>query len=453
MGGTFTSMNKIRPDTYINFVAVPQQSDGLSNRGVVTFATNLDWGASNTLIELYSTDLTDGSSFSKVGLTAYSGSASQIFREALRGCAKALVWRLNGNGIQATATDKSGLSATALYSGVLGNSIAITSTQKGTTNVFDISTVVNGEVMDTQTIATYDQLVSNDWVTFSSDIGKAAKSIAGMQLSGGVNGTPTVGSSGTIFTPYFTALQSNTQWNTLAALDVTATDTSISNEAAALVTYMRETKGIKVQAVVLNFPQANYEGIISISQGYTTDSESIQPTIFAATIAGLTAGAEPNQSLTNYVIPSATGIINPMTDDQINTALANGQMVIAQRQDGQIAIVQDINTLYLVPTNKNSDWQKNRIIRTLDDIATFCQITGIQRYIGMISNDDTGRNLLKSEIIAHLNQLVAIECIQSFDSSKDIVISQGDEINDVVIQLWIQPIDAVEKIYITVNVT
>ena len=43
-GGTFTTMNKKLPGTYINFVSASKASANLSDRGYVTMPLELNWG-------------------------------------------------------------------------------------------------------------------------------------------------------------------------------------------------------------------------------------------------------------------------------------------------------------------------------------------------------------------------------------------------------------------------
>jgi len=65
-GGTFQSQNKVRAGAYINFESVPKPMTKVGTRGVGTLPVPLSWGPQ--LIELYSTDLTDGSALAKIGL-------------------------------------------------------------------------------------------------------------------------------------------------------------------------------------------------------------------------------------------------------------------------------------------------------------------------------------------------------------------------------------------------
>ena len=65
---------------------------------------------------------------------------------------------------------------------------------------------------------------------------------------------------------------------------------------------------------------------------------------------------------------------------------------------------------------------------------------------------DNGRNLFKADIIDYLNKLQNMAAVQNFDSTTDIEVLAGEAIDAVVVNLAIQPVDAMEKLYMTVNV-
>ena len=93
-GGTFIAQNKIRPGAYLNFKSVGTPDAKVGARGIVTFATELDWGAEGKLIELYSSDMTSGDSLAKVGFTAFDKS-SKLANLALSNAYLLKLYRLN----------------------------------------------------------------------------------------------------------------------------------------------------------------------------------------------------------------------------------------------------------------------------------------------------------------------------------------------------------------------
>ena len=75
-----------------------------------------------------------------------------------------------------------------------------------------------------------------------------------------------------------------------------------------------------------------------------------------------------------------------------------------------------------------------------------------QYYIGKVDNNDTGRNLLKGWIVGYLNEMQANNGIQNFDA-EDVTIEPGTAIDSVLVYAAIQPVDSVEKVYLSVTVT
>lgn len=439
-GGTFKSQNKTRPGAYINFKGVAKPLSSLGTRGIVTMPVAMSWGAEVT--ELLSTDLIDGKSLPKIGYTAFE-EQSQIFREALKNAYKAIIYRLDTGGTKATAA-LTPLTATAKYAGVVGNEIAVSVVANG--DKFDVITLFRGIERNRQTVKTVAELVSNDYVVFTGTGNVVAN--AGVTLAGGTNGTV----SEATYATYLNVVKAY-KWNTMGIpQDVPAVNPNI----ITFITNMRENLGKKVQAVLYD-ADADYEGIITVNQGYKTNTETVSPTSFVAYIAGLTAGSDVDASNTYHAINGAVSIVypegvTPYGDEEIEEALKAGKMVLSTRQDGVIVIEQDINTLHTFTPDKGYAFSKNRVIRTLDEINNSIALLFERSYIGKVDNNDDGRNIFKSDVISYLNMLQGISAIQNFDSTTDIQIYAGEAIDAVVADLAIQPVDSMEKLYMTVMV-
>ena len=439
-GGTFKSQNKIRPGAYINFKGVAKPLSSLGTRGVVTMPVAMSWGAEVT--ELLSTDLIDGKSLPKIGYTAFD-EQSQIFREALKHAYKAIIYRLDTGGTKASAT-LTPLTATAKYAGIVGNEIAVSVVANG--DKFDVITLFRGIERDRQTVTTVEELVPNDYVVFSGTGNLVAN--AGVTLTGGENGTVNEATYAT----YLNVIKAY-KWNTMG---IPQNVPAVNPNIITFITNMRENLGKKVQAVLYN-ADADYEGIITVNQGYKTTDETVSPTTFVAYVAGLTAGSDVGVSNTYHVIDGAVSIVypegvTPYGEEEIEEALKAGKMVLSTRQDGAIVIEQDINTLHTFTPDKGYAFSKNRVIRTLDEINNSIALLFERSYIGKVDNDDDGRNIFKSDVINYLNMLQSISAIKNFDSATDIQVYAGEAIDAVVVDLAIQPVDSMEKLYMTVTV-
>lgn len=437
-GGTWIVQNKVRPGAYLNFIPVVVPEVTLADRGIATMPLVMDWGPEGQVIEVLSPDLVDGKSLAKIGYTA-ANAESLLFRLCLNHCYKLLAYRINSGGDKATAT-LGNLVVTAKYSGLRGNDISVAVVENDSD--FDVVTYLDGVEKDRQTVAAIADLTANDWAAFRGT-GALAASVA-TALVDGTNGTIGVNA----YTTYFEAMKTQS-WQVMG---IPSSDATLPPLLKAYIIDLRDNKGKKVQGVAYNYA-ADYEGIISSKQGYKTATETISAVNFVAWVTGASALAKANESNTYKLIDGATEIISPMTDDEIVEALKAGWYVISKRTDGKIIIEQDINTLVTFTAGqKNKVFRKNRVMRTLDDIGT--KITNIFEtgYIGKMNNSAAGRDLFKSDIIKYCQALQAESAIQSFDSQNDISIAQGSDIDSVFVGLNIQPVDSMEKLYMTVEV-
>ena len=117
-----------------------------------------------------------------------------------------------------------------------------------------------------------------------------------------------------------------------------------------------------------------------------------------------------------------------------------------------VTAVYDINSLTTVTVEKGKMFTKNRVIRTLDNIAN--DITSIfeSNYVGKVSNNEDGRSILKAALVDYFNSLQNMGAVQNFETD-DVTVTAGTDSDAVIVTAAIQPVDSVEKIYITVNLS
>lgn len=439
-GGTWLSQNKVRPGAYINFKAVAKSSMTIGDRGIVAIGLPLSWGSEDSLIEVLSSDMLDGSSKKKVGFTAFD-SESKLLAGALNYCYKALVYRMNKGGVKASVT-LGNLVATAKYTGTFGNKILV-SIVENTNGTFNVITYVDGSVVDTQNISTINELENNDYVDFSGEGELVAN--AGTALSGGTDGTTT---ESTAYPAMFTLLKM-ARWQTLAC---TSSEITIKANVQTFIKTMREDEGRYVQAVVADYDGADYEGIINSISGAVIDKITFSKEDFVAIVAGMTAGANVNESNTAKEITGATSIIGELDDSGIKEALKSGKFLISTSASGKIKVEQDINSLHTYSSDRNYNFSKNRVIRTFDEIGTSTEITWEDSYMGKVDNNAIGRGIFKSDLIAYGKEMQRINAIQDFAGADDITIAQGNDLDSVIVKWSVKPVDSMEKLYMTINV-
>jgi hypothetical protein len=446
-GGTWTSQNKVRPGAYINFKAVEKSSMTVGDRGIVAIGLPLSWGENGKMIEVLSSDLLDGSSQKLVGFDAFSDD-SKILRGALSYAYKALVYRTNSGGLKAKATI-GGLLVTAKCNGTFGNSIIIAVSQDSSTSVYTVITYVNGVQADKQTASKIADLESNDYVEFAEDTSGGAESgfspTAGAALSGGTDGVEEIS---TAYPAMFKLLKMS-NWQTLACL---TSDTSIKSNVVSFIEQERDDEGKYVQAVVADYDGADSEGIINSVCGAVIDGVTWTKEEFVAIVAGMTAGANFNESNTAKTITGATSIVDELTDSEIKEALSKGKFVLSTSTSGNIKVEQDINSLHTYSSDRNYNFSKNRVLRTLDEIGTTTKTTWEDTYMGKVDNNETGRALFKADLTQYGNELQRLAGIQEFDGSTDIEISQGNDLDSVLVTWAVKPVDSMEKLYLTCNV-
>ena len=443
-GGVWLSQNKTRPGAYINFKAVQKSSMTVGDRGIVAIGLPLNWGAEGKLIEVLSSDLLDGTSQKLVGFTAFDAE-SKLLAGVLKYCYKALVYRMNTGGVKASVTIK-GLIATAKYAGTYGNNIIITITHDSITELYSVITYVKGSVVDTQKVATISELDSNDYVDFSENTEETGwEQTAGTALTGGTDG---IVETSTAYPAMFSLLKM-AKWQCYACI---SDNSQIKANVVSFIQQLREDEGRYVQGVVADYNGADYEGIINNVCGAVIDNVSFSKEEFVTYVAGMTAGANFNESNTGKAIAGATSIIGELTDAEIKAGLQAGKFILSTSTSGKIKVEQDINSLHTYTRDKNYNFSKNRVLRTLDEIGTTTVQTWEDSYMGKIDNNATGRGLFKADLIKYGNELQRLAGIQEFAGADDITIAQGNDLDSVLVYWHVKPVDSMEKLYMTVNV-
>ncbi|WP_315117770.1 phage tail sheath family protein [uncultured Clostridium sp.] len=435
-GGTWNKQNKIRPGAYINFKSKEKDSYIIGERGIVTMPLSLQWGPEKQVVEIGA----DDDLFDLIGIDITEESALLI-KEALKRANKLLLCRIN-TGTKATTTIE-GLTVTAKYTGTKGNSIKIIIQNNiDDESSFDVITMLGNTQVDKQIgVKSIENLNSNPFVEFKGT--GELKATAGITLSGADDGTVT----NEDYINYLSEIELY-DFNTMA---ISTKDSSIKAIVTNFIKRLREQEGKKVQCVLENYPEADYEGIISVKNGVIlNDMTVISSEKAVAFVAGATAGANINQSLTYSTYDGAIDVDTRYTNKEIETALKNGEIVFITN-NGKAIIEQDINTLKTFTEDKNNDFRKNRVIRVLDGIGNDIKALYENSYIGKASNNEDGRNLFKKDIIKHLETLQGIGAIENV-ATEDVVILQGEDKDSILAKVGIQSIDSMEKLYMNVEV-
>ena len=461
-GGTWQSQNKVRPGAYINVVGVPKPLGSIGDRGIVAIPMELGWGEKITRLSV--NEFLTGGGLYKIGANYTDDSeVARQLRLVFQGAASVVIRRIDADATKASANVLK-TRVTAKHGGAFGNNISVTVSLKTetiegvpvTTGV-TLETYVGGVFKGKATCTNESTIasdLSNDWIDVD---GRFVDFNAGTyQLSGGANGTADS------WTNIFADLEQE-NWNTLA---FPATASIDKDAAVTFIRSMRDGNGIKVQAVLTECSGTDsngytftsyapdYEGVYVCKQGYRlSDGTVISPIDEVFMLAGMIAGATITQSLTGSIIPNAIEVLhNPKTNEGFIEAINDGKLVLSKRRDGAIVIEYDINSFTSLTAKKGKVFTKGRPMRVLDNICNDVKSLWDNTYLGKVSNNDDGRGIFKADIIKYMNDLQKMEAVQNFDPDSDLEVIAGDDSDSVVVNLWVQPVDSMEKLYMTIPV-
>ncbi|PRS24212.1 phage tail sheath family protein [Bacillus safensis] len=445
-GGTFTpGTEKKRPGIYFNFKTTAQQRITLGDRGTVALPITMSWGEPKTFISISGIEDLN----KKVGLNIDDKSLL-LFREAKKKAQTVLLYRLN-EGEPAKAQISENFNVLANYGGQKGNEVTIQITE----NVLDSSkrdvvTYVGTDIVDKQVVTDVKELKQNKYVSFSGE-GEVTIT-AGVTLSGGKNGVPSVAD----YTAFLE--EAETEYFDVIALP-NNTSEQLKATFVAFIKRLRDDQGRKVQGVVANYA-ADHEGIINVTSGVLLeDGTEITPAKATAWVAGASAGANFNQSLTFVEYEGAVDTLERLDNDQVEYRLSQGEFLFTfDARDRTVSVEKDINSLTTYTTEKNKTFAKNKIIRVLDAINNDLtrELKNLIKLRKANGNDipasDDGLQLVKTLITQYLTQLQDGSGITGFDSETDITIALNEDRDGFLIDLAVQPVDAAEKFYFNVEV-
>lgn len=425
-GGTFISQNKKLPGSYINFASAQNASSSIGERGIAAMAIEMDWGKDGEIIEVTSQNFAKDSL--KIFGYDYSHEKLKGLRDLFKNVKKAYFYRLN-TGNKAT-TDI----ATAKCSGTRGNDIRIVVAKNIDDDTkYDVITYLGTKEVDKQTIKEVNELLDNDYVTFSME---NLEVTAGKSLEGGTNGDV----SGEAHQNFLDKLESY-QVN---AIGCTVKDESTSNLYVQYAKRLRDEQGIKFQVVLFN-NTANYEGVVNIKNTTVEDESAL-----VYWVTGVIAGCEINKSNTNKTYDGEYMINADYTQAQLEASIDNGEFVLHKVGD-EIRVLVDINSLVDTTIEKGEEFKSNQTIRVLDQIASDVASVFNSKYLGKIANNEAGRTSLWSDIIALFKDYQTLQAIENFEDA-DISVEIGNDKKSVTINTNVQVINAMEKLYMTVVV-
>ena len=436
-GGTFNKQNKIRPGVYQNIKTNKMRMTENDINGVVAIALELDFGKEQAITRIE--DETE--IYEKLGYNL-NDEKVLLLKEILKETSKILVYRLNG-GEKAKATVEEDKTIMAKYAGTKGNEITvIIANNVEDTTKYDVITYLEGTKIDSQTISNYEEFEENDYITITGT-GAISKATT-VKLEGGTTEKAT---EENVYPKFLEALELE-NYNYIAYC---GTDDATKALIVTFVKRMNDQEGIRVKAVMGDYA-ADYEKITTIKNGVVLeDGTELTNAQCAAYFAALSSVSDINQSNTYTQYKGAVDANPRLNNTDTEKALKNGNIVFTRRKEENVVIEQDINSLVTFTEEKNSDFSKNRVVRALDGLASDIKHIFEDNYIGKINNNADGRNILRASIINNVKEKQNRGAFQNF-AEEDVTVKEGNNIDSVLINIDIQPIDSVEKIYMNVEV-
>lgn len=444
-GGTWTRQNKTRPGVYIRFNTTGGMNLNVGERGTVAICEPMSWGPVGQIMEVPAG--ADTTPFCGYPITDPKARfLREIFKGTNRTSApnKVLLYRPGTNGSAvASAAIGEGLTATAQYPGVVGNSIAVSvAASPDEPTEFTVRTIVNGEITDSQTVTEVSQLAENAWVSFSGSGPLAANT--GVALTGGADGEV----QNAAYAAFTVALEPY-------AFDVLiydGTDATIQAAMQNFVVRLAEENGQYGQLITANMENPDSRFVINVTSGVVlTDGTQLTAAQVCWWAGGAEAGARFNESLTYATYPGAVAVNPKLTNTQYNQALTSGQLVLFE-DAGAVKVEQDINSLVTYTPDIGRVFHKNRVIRLCSTIANDLFRQFSDNYIGVVNNNEAGRTMFKSAVVEYLLQLQGEEAIQGF-SADDVEVLPGTDSDAILVNIAVQVVDSIEKIYMTVEVS
>lgn len=443
-GGKFDKLaGKARPGTYMNFESTRSDTVGTSERGTVIIPLlKPSYGPAGSYIEL--TNAGPDAAYAKLGYSVYDSDPNRqmlLIREAFKNASKVLVY-IPKEGTKAVAKHElePNLTATAKHGGTRGNALTVT-VAANPVGGFDVTVSLAGNtVAYYEGLSTVDDLIAQDceYVTFTGSGELAA--IAAMNLTGGTDATAQNDDLTTFMDTW-----EKVKFNTVA---MPVTDSSMKAAIKTKIKYLRESMGRGVQAVVPDFP-ADYEGIISIKNGYAIDDDKLSAAEATAWVAGASAGASYVESLTYDAVDGATDLVDALTHEEYVDAINKGHLAFSISEENKVIVEYDINSLTSFKQPKDETYRKNRVVRVMD---TFQESIQLNFPPNKYANDSDGWDIMEGVGKSILKQFAEAGAITDVDYDNDFLVDRDASYGDkTYFNVNLKPVDSAEKLFFTTH--
>ena len=171
-----------------------------------------------------------------------------------------------------------------------------------------------------------------------------------------------------------------------------------------LVSKMDKDIKYRVQAVLNDTTPDNEYIINSTQDNVVVDTgDTLNADEFCAYVAGFIAGTPLNQSIT-YAIPSIVTSIPSVTKASVDAKVKKGELVLV-KDAGAIRFARGVNSLTTTNAEKGEEFQKIKLVSTMNLIYNDIRKLAITNYVGKMPNSYDNKCLLITNISLYLSQL------------------------------------------------
>ena len=428
-GGTFNTTNKTLPGVYIKKVSRARASNTFAERGYCAIALPLDWAVTDKIITIQNEDL-QLESYKNFGMD-YTDERLKPIRELMIGAKTLYLYNLNQNATKAQATI-GGVTATSKNPGIIGNDIKVKIQNEVDTGNYEVS-IFFGEKRVYQEVISEIIQAKNDFVDFSGVIDEESLT-AGTSLSGGSNETVLAGAHSDFLDKigeYY-----------LNIIAYYGEDETIKKLYADFSKRMVEEVGAEVQVVIAEKGENKYD------YEYTIEVDNIPEAVLW--VAGMSAGCKVQKSLTNKKY-------NGEYELEYYTKARDGEKAIKSGKfafygtNGEVRVIEDINSFVSFTLDKNIDFSKNQIIRGISQRATDISRIFSDSFLGEVLNNKDGRVSFWKELVNHAETMQDLGAIENYDSN-DTTVERGKEKDEVIVNDALEFTMAMQKLYMTIHV-
>lgn len=424
---------RVRPGTYINVDSSKKAAVSFAARGNVLIPLVNSWGPHGRLIKIEAADISSADV-----LLGNSVDDILLLKEAFKGAGTVLVYNLN-KGVEAKVV-KDDLTVTARYAGTRGNDLRVTCAAVPGGG-YDITVVLGTSTVEEFTgvvdIAGAAALDSG-YVRFSGQ-GELSE-FAGLSLTGGT--------SAEIAKSDIAGMLDDIEDEDVSSIAFPFVDNELKTVALSKSRYLRDSCGKSMQVVVADYPDADYEGVINVTNSYAlADGTQLTSAQATAYVAAVTASATELVSNTYRPVPDADTVVGRKTNEQAEEAIRKGEFFFTQQGDAVI-VEYDINSLHTFSETRSESFRKNKVIRVFDAVSDSIRETFPPN---RFPNSSLGWDLMDGLCQTILQYFLDEGAIRDVDLANDMKVDRGRSGGDsVFFDARIHAVDAAEKLYFTV---